>query len=101
MRRSVLLFAASYLNTVVIARNAIFLAPAAVPTQGVSGFISPAFAGFGIEPSNLYSFTGGASANKLSINLLTNLANYTGTPPHLRVGGNTQDDMIYEESMNE
>lgn len=42
----------------------------------------------GIEPSNLYSYTGGSTTNALSVNLLNNLANYTGAPPHLRIGGN-------------
>ena len=50
----------------------------------------------GIEPSNLFSFTGGSSPNALSINLLNNLANYTGYAPHFRIGGNTEDNMIYD-----
>lgn len=48
---------------------------------GLSQPISPSFAGMGIETSNLFSFTGGATVNQMSINLLTNLANYTGVPP--------------------
>lgn len=65
---------------------------------GVSNVLSQAFAGFGIEPSNLYSFTGGSSPNKLSVNLLQNLADYAGIPPHFRIGGNTADQMIYDSS---
>jgi hypothetical protein len=65
---------------------------------GVSNALNQAFAGFGIEPSNLYSFTGGSSTNQLSVNLLQNLADYSGVPPHLRIGGNTADQMIYDSS---
>lgn len=71
------------------------------PTAGVSKIVNPSFAGFGIEPSNLYSFTGGSKANALTNNLLSNLANLTGAPPHLRIGGNTEDYMIYDASMND
>ncbi|KAF2677163.1 glycoside hydrolase family 79 protein [Lentithecium fluviatile CBS 122367] len=64
----------------------------------VSAELDPAFAGFGIEPSNLFSFTGGDTPNTFSIQLLQNLADYSGAPPHIRVGGNTQDYMIYDET---
>lgn len=70
----------------------------AQPTPGASDLISPSFAGFGIEPSNLFSFTGGREENVLTKNLIENLANYTGTPPHLRIGGNTQDYFIWDEN---
>lgn len=46
----------------------------------ISQIVDISFAGFGIEPSNLFSFTGGASQNDLSVNLLENLSNYTGKP---------------------
>ncbi|KAF1966097.1 hypothetical protein BU23DRAFT_518611 [Bimuria novae-zelandiae CBS 107.79] len=62
----------------------------------VSDNLDPSFAGFGIEPSNLFSFTGWNDANNFSIRLLQNLADYSGAPPHIRVGGNTQDYMIYD-----
>jgi hypothetical protein len=70
----------------------------ALSSHGASGPLNPSFAGFGIEPSNLFSFTGGSSANGLSVNLLQNLADYSGLPPHLRIGGNTGDYMIYDSS---
>ena len=76
------------------------LALTAQPTPGSSALIAPSFAGFGIEPSNLFSFTGGSEPNELSINLLNNLAGYTGTPPHFRIGGNTQDNMQYRPDYN-
>ena len=81
--------------------NVVSLAPAAQPTSGSSQIINPSFAGFGIEPSNLFSFTGGESPNALSINLLNNLKNYTGFGPHLRIGGNTQDNMQYRSDYDE
>jgi hypothetical protein len=62
----------------------------------VSDNLSPSFAGFGIEPSNLFSFTGNDKPNTFSIRLLQNLADYSGAPPHIRLGGNTQDYMVYD-----
>lgn len=66
-----------------------------------SDYIDPSFAGFGIEPSNLFSFTGYADPNELTFNLIDNLVNYTGRPPHLRIGGNTQDYMVFSEDQDE
>jgi len=62
----------------------------------VSDNLDPSFAGFGIEPSNLFSFTGWNEPNHFSIQLLQNLAEYSGAPPHIRLGGNTQDYMAYD-----
>lgn len=64
--------------------------------SGASDYLDPSFAGFGIEPSNLFSFTGGDNANTFSVQLLQNLADYSGGPPHIRLGGNTQDYMLYD-----
>jgi hypothetical protein len=61
----------------------------------LSPILSPSYAGMGIEPTNLIAFTGGASPNPLTINLLNNLAKYTGVPPHLRIGGNSGDNILY------
>lgn len=68
---------------------------------GISPILSPSFAGMGIEPSNLYSFTGFETTNQLTINCLNNLANYTGVPPYIRLGGNTQDYMIWKSTFDE
>ncbi|SNX88147.1 uncharacterized protein MEPE_06858 [Melanopsichium pennsylvanicum] len=65
----------------------------------VSNVINPSYAGFGIEPSDLFVYTGTTSPNQLTFNLLSNLANYTGAPPHIRVGGNAGDTMLYDESV--
>ena len=70
-------------------------APAA---SGISQVVGPSFAGLGIEPSNLFSFTGGSTPNQLSINLLEHLTKYSGAPPHLRLGGNTGDQMVWDAS---
>lgn len=67
----------------------------------ISGYVNPSFAGFGIEPSNLFSFTGMQEPNMLTFNLIDNLANYTGKPPHIRIGGNTADYMVFDQSQNE
>jgi len=66
-----------------------------------SDFIDPSFAGFGIEPSNLFSFTGNAEPNELTFTLIENLANYTGAPPHIRLGGNTADYMVFSEDQQQ
>lgn len=51
--------------------------------SGTSQYVDIGFGGFGIEPSNLFSFAGQENQNDLSINLLQNLANYTGKfAPH-------------------
>ncbi|KIV77901.1 hypothetical protein PV11_09677 [Exophiala sideris] len=95
------LVGAASLITFATAQSTVSLSITAQPTSGASQVISPSFAGFGIESSNLYSFTGGSTANELTQNLLANLANYTGTPPHLRIGGNTQDYFIFESSQDD
>lgn len=69
--------------------------------SGLSQKVDPGFAGFGIEPSNLYSFTGGQFANDVSMQFMQNLAEYSGSPPHIRVGGNTGDYMTYDGSYNQ
>lgn len=64
--------------------------------DGASDYLNPSYAGFGIEPSNLFSFTGGDIPNTFSVQLLQNLADYSGGPPHIRLGGNTQDYLVYD-----
>lgn len=73
-------------------------AASAAKASDISQVLSPSFAGVGIEPSNLFSFTGFDTANNLSVTLLQNLATYAGAPPHMRIGGNTGDYMIYNAS---
>lgn len=74
------------------------LSPSGSAPSGASDYLDASFAGFGIEPSNLFSFTGSDTTNQLSVQLLQNLAGYAGAPPHLRIGGNTQDYMIYDSN---
>lgn len=81
--------------------NAISLNISRTPPPGASQVLEASFAGFGIEPSNLFSFAGGTDANDLSVNLLQNLADYTGTPPAIRLGGNTGDYFIWQDSYND
>jgi hypothetical protein len=40
-----------------------------------------------------------SSPNTFSNNLLNNLGQLTGTKPHIRVGGNTQDYALYNASL--
>ncbi|KAK6849190.1 beta-glucuronidase [Apiospora arundinis] len=67
---------------------------------GASAHVDPSFAGFGIEPSNLFSFMGQDEPNQMTLNLLDNLVKLTGRPPHFRIGGNTADTMIYREDQD-
>ncbi|KAF1347728.1 hypothetical protein BDV97DRAFT_355893 [Delphinella strobiligena] len=85
------------------AQSTVTVTPAAKATaaSGISQELDRSFAGMGIEPSNLFSFTGRETPNQLSINLLQNLADYSGAPPHLRIGGNTGDYMIYNITFQE
>ena len=76
------------------------LLPAHRPADPLNSSI-PHTPGFGIEPSNLFSFTGSDVTNKLSVQLLQNLADYSGGPPHIRLGGNTQDYMIWDSSLTQ
>ncbi|KAF2703652.1 glycoside hydrolase family 79 protein [Pleomassaria siparia CBS 279.74] len=86
-------------TTLSLAQN-ITLSPATTTTNAslVSAILDPSFAGFGIEPSNLFDFAGGETANALSIGLLQNLADYSGAPPHIRLGGNTGDYALFDAS---
>ncbi|KAJ4342691.1 hypothetical protein N0V87_000900 [Didymella glomerata] len=85
------------LSQLALAQSSLSLSPSGSAPSGASEYLDASFAGFGIEPSNLFSFTGGNTPNQLSIKLLQNLADYAGAPPHIRLGGNTQDYMIYEK----
>ena len=76
--------------------------PAATTSgQTTSVILSPSYAGVGIEPANLPAFTGTNSVNQLSYNLLSTLGNYTGVPPHLRIGGNSGDNMLYDPNLSQ
>jgi len=81
--------------------QSVSVTPSLTPPTGASQYLDPSYAGFGIEPSNLFSFTGSDVTNKLSIQLLQNLADYSGGPPHIRLGGNTQDYMIWDDSLTQ
>lgn len=74
------------------------ITPSATTAQvaGLSNMLSPSYAGMGFEPSNLFAFTGTASPNRMTMQLLQNLADYTGVPPHIRVGGNTGDTAVFQ-----
>ncbi|KAL7624158.1 hypothetical protein AAE478_005715 [Parahypoxylon ruwenzoriense] len=89
-----------YMSRVAFAaeNHIIALEPASTPPGNISLPVDPSFAGFSIEPSNLFSFTGAAEPNVFTFNLLSNLAGYTGKPPHIRLGGNTQDYIAFQES---
>jgi hypothetical protein len=80
-----------------LAQTSLSLSAAPKATNAaVSSPLDASFAGFGIESSNLFSFTGNAQTNGFSVQLMQNLADYAGAPPHIRLGGNTQDYMVYE-----
>ncbi|CAO1626365.1 unnamed protein product [Sympodiomycopsis kandeliae] len=84
----------------VVAQSSISITPP--PSQNgaapLSQTLTPSYAGLGIEPTSLYIFTGSNARNNLTYNLLSNLQNYTGVPPHIRIGGNAGDTMLYNSS---
>jgi len=104
MRSSISALAATLASSLLLAQRALAdasLSPALNASNAgtLSVTISPSWAGFGIEPTDLFVFTGTSSPNQLTYNLLSNLANYTGAPPHIRVGGNAGDTMLYDNSV--
>jgi hypothetical protein len=77
------------------------LSPPTKAPDNLCDYLDASFAGFGIEPSNLFSFTGNDAPNAFSVQLMQNLADFSGAPPHIRLGGNTQDYMYYDTSYND
>lgn len=68
------------LSSVIAASDSVTISLASVSAPATD-YVDRSFAGFGIEPSNLFSFTGGSDTNSLSVNLLENLGKYTGELP--------------------
>ncbi|ETS61564.1 glycoside hydrolase family 79 protein [Moesziomyces aphidis] len=104
MRSSASALVATLASSLWLARSALAdvnLSPALNASNAgtLSVTISPSYVGFGIEPSDLIVYTGSTSPNQLTYNLLSNLANYTGAPPHIRLGGNAGDTMLYDDSV--
>ncbi|TVY52112.1 Beta-glucuronidase [Lachnellula cervina] len=70
------------------------------PPKDASDPIPEAFVSYSIEFSSFPDFAGNnSSPNTFSNNLLNNLGNLTGTKPYIRVGGNTQDYALYNDSL--
>ncbi|KAK6213326.1 glycoside hydrolase family 79 protein [Colletotrichum tabaci] len=99
--QSRLLVGCGLLSAAFAAENVLSLTLSEEAPNNVSTTVDPSFAGFGIELDHLYYFMGDETPNDLSINLLNNLANFTGRPPYVRLGGNTQDYVIYDDSQDE
>src|ERR1700737_801265 len=75
-----------------------FTIPPTIPANA-SQILDPRFAGFGIEFSNIFSYTGtAASPNTFSSNVLQNLKQLTGVSPCIRLGGDTSDYALYREN---
>ena len=87
--------------SLVASQTSLNLSPSTSPPSDASQVLDRSFAGLGIEPSNLYSFTGGEQKNDLSVNLLQNLADITGVPPAIRLGGNTGDYFIWQDDLKD
>lgn len=66
--------------------------------KGVSDVLDATYMGVGIEPSNLPSFSSPDGHNPLTYQLLSNFAKWMGAPPHVRIGGNSGDNMLYDPS---
>ncbi|KAK7530471.1 hypothetical protein IWX49DRAFT_382120 [Phyllosticta citricarpa] len=99
--RAVILLPAVFAAAALAANPSFSLVASAAQASGIAQVMAPEFAGFGIEPSNLFSYTGAASTNDFSVNLMQNLASYSGKPGHIRLGGNTQDYFLYKADMND
>lgn len=71
------------------------------PPSG-AGIPLEAFVSYSIEFSSFIDFAGNTSnPNIFSDNLLNNIGRISGTKPHIRVGGNTQDYAIFNKSQTE
>ncbi|KAL2878674.1 hypothetical protein SGCOL_005897 [Colletotrichum sp. CLE4] len=71
-----------------------------VPGPKEASPVFDAFVSYSLEFAFFPDFAGNASApNKFSDNLLANLGNLQGVRPYIRVGGNTQDYALYDESL--
>ncbi|KAF9869619.1 glycoside hydrolase family 79 protein [Colletotrichum karsti] len=85
--------------------SAAALAPAVsavnpVPGPESASAVFDAFLSYSLEFVFFPDFAGNKSSpNKFSDNLLVNLGNLQGKRPHIRVGGNTQDYALYDESL--
>ncbi|PWN42753.1 hypothetical protein IE81DRAFT_337270 [Ceraceosorus guamensis] len=99
--RTAALASALALASTALAADLTISAPTNAQDAGsLSVILAPSYAGMGIEPSNLLSFTGTTSRNELTYQLLANLGNYTGKPSHIRLGGNSGDNMLYNANVN-
>ncbi|WYZ43256.1 hypothetical protein EsH8_VI_000955 [Colletotrichum jinshuiense] len=99
--QSRLLMGCGLISAALAADNILSISLSQEIPNNISANIDPSFAGFGIELDHLFYFMGDETPNDLSLNLLNNLANFTGRPPHVRLGGNTQDYLIYDDSQDE
>ncbi|KAJ6619674.1 hypothetical protein B0H10DRAFT_2175876 [Mycena sp. CBHHK59/15] len=74
--------------------------PASLPSTASSP-LNPALASFSIETAFFIEYLGNTtSPNTLSINLLQNLKDRTGTPAEVRVGGITADSTYWNASLD-
>ncbi|KAL4877935.1 hypothetical protein BJY04DRAFT_221509 [Aspergillus karnatakaensis] len=70
------------------------------PPPNISEPIGEAFVSFSIEFSWFPEYAGNKSnPNRFSSNLLANFEQYTGHRPYVRVGGNTQDNALYDPDL--
>lgn len=88
-------------NNLVDAADVIAFTIPSTILPNASQVMDPRYAGFGIEFSNVFSFTGTAeSPNTFSSNLLQNLKTVAGVAPCIRIGGNTQDNALYQSNFS-
>ncbi|KAL3488040.1 hypothetical protein BJX62DRAFT_240405 [Aspergillus germanicus] len=85
-----------------LARSTIAWLPSvsAVPPANISEPIGEAFVSFSVEFSWFPEYAGNKSnPNEFSNNLLANFERFTGHRPYVRVGGNTQDNALYDPGL--
>ncbi|KZL86111.1 glycoside hydrolase family 79 protein [Colletotrichum incanum] len=74
--------------------------PNAIPGPEQASAVFDAFVSYSLEFAFFPDFAGNTSApNTFSDNLLANLGELQGVRPYIRVGGNTQDYALYDESL--
>ncbi|KAK2060332.1 beta-glucuronidase [Colletotrichum caudatum] len=84
-------------DALAVARDVV---PTPVPGPEAASAVFDAFVSYSIEFAFFPDYAGNASApNTFSENLLANLGALQGARPYIRVGGNTQDYALYNESL--
>lgn len=67
--------------------------PLALPSSAAS--VSPSLLSFSIEQDRWLDWAGETSRNNFFFNVLENLQQITGSPPHVRIGADSEDHTVF------